>query len=70
MIKLSALQKHAAECREMARTASPQYRAQLEAMALTWDELAKARKRELAKQGKTEEESDVAAGPTPMQQTR
>jgi hypothetical protein len=59
LIKLSALQKHAAECREMARTASAHNRAQLEAMARTWDELAEMRKRELAKQGKIEEDHDL-----------
>ncbi len=40
----------------MAHTASPRFRAQLEAMALAWEELAEVRKRELEKQGKTEEE--------------
>jgi len=41
--------EHAAECREMARTASPAHRAQLEQMALTWEQLAAARKRDLEK---------------------
>ena len=36
----------------MALTALPTQRAQLEQMAQTWDQLAEARKRELAKEGK------------------
>jgi hypothetical protein len=54
MIKLRDLEKHAAECREMARTATPAQRQQLEQMAATWDELAATRRRQLEKEGKTE----------------
>jgi hypothetical protein len=43
--------QHAAECREMARTASPTHRQQLENMAATWDQLAQARKLQLEKIG-------------------
>ena len=52
--------QHAAECREMARTAQPFHRQQLEQMAETWEQLAKARKAQLEKQGKAEED-EVAA---------
>jgi hypothetical protein len=43
--------RHAAECREMARTVPPGHRAQLEQMADVWDQLAEARKRQLEKRG-------------------
>jgi hypothetical protein len=43
--------QHAAECREMARSASPTHRSQLEQMAEVWEELAEARKRKLEKEG-------------------
>ena len=49
MKKMHEYLEHAAECREMARTASPAHRAQLEQMALTWEQLAAARKRDLEK---------------------
>ena len=39
----------------MARTASPAHREQLENMAATWTQLAEARKRQVEKQGRTEE---------------
>jgi hypothetical protein len=39
----------------MARTASPAHREQLENMATTWTQLAEARKRQVEKQGRTEE---------------
>lgn len=55
MKKISEYEQHAAECREMARTAPPTHRVQLEQMAQTWDQLADARKRQLEKDGKTEE---------------
>jgi hypothetical protein len=54
--KLDEYIKHAEECREMARTALPSHRAQLEDMAQTWDKLAAARQRQLEKQGKTGED--------------
>jgi hypothetical protein len=39
---------HAAECREMARTAPSAHRQQLEQMAQTWDWLAETRRQQLA----------------------
>ena len=51
MRKLSEYREHAAECREMARTAPPTHRQQLEQMAATWDQLAVARQRKLIKAG-------------------
>jgi hypothetical protein len=42
----------------MARTATATHRQQLENMAVTWEQLAEARKRQLAKEGKTEEDHD------------
>ena len=53
MKKIHEYLLQAAECREMARTASPAHRQQLEQMAETWEQLAEARKRQLEKQGKT-----------------
>lgn len=57
MKKLHEYQRHAAECREMARTAPATHRAQLEQMAETWDQLAEARKKQLEKLGKSDEDS-------------
>ena len=48
--------QHAAECREMARTALPTHRQQLEQMAETWEQLAAARKRQMEKPGKSEDD--------------
>jgi hypothetical protein len=56
--KLDEYLQHAKECRDMARTAQPAQREQLIHMAETWEQLAEARRRELAKQGKTEEDGD------------
>jgi hypothetical protein len=47
--KLHEYLQHAAECRNMARTASPAHRQHLEQMAETWEQLAEARKRKLEK---------------------
>jgi ferric-dicitrate binding protein FerR (iron transport regulator) len=47
---------HAAECRALARNASPAHRQQLEQMAATWEQLADARRRQLQKQGNTDDE--------------
>ncbi len=49
MKKLHEYREHAAECREMARTAPPTHRQQLEQMAMTWEQLAAARQRKLLK---------------------
>jgi hypothetical protein len=56
--KLHEYLDHAAKCREMARTAPPTHRVQLEQMAATWEQLAQARKHQLEKQGKTGEDDD------------
>jgi hypothetical protein len=56
MKKVHEYQQHAAECRAMARTAPLSHRAQLIQMAETWEQLAEARKRQLGKLGKTEED--------------
>jgi hypothetical protein len=56
MKKIHEYEAHAAECREMARTAPATHRAQLEQMAQTWDQLAAARKKQLEKQGKSEDD--------------
>jgi len=60
--KLHEYREHAAECREMARTAPPTHRQQLEQMAATWDQLASARERKLKKLGRTDEFSLMADG--------
>jgi len=60
MKKLHEYSQHAAECRNMARVASPSHRVQLEQMAATWEQLAEARKRQMEKAGKTAE--DEATG--------
>lgn len=57
MKKVEDYLRHAAECREMARKASPAHRQQLEQMAETWEQLAEVRRQQLAKRelsGKTE----------------
>jgi hypothetical protein len=55
--KMQEYLQHAAECRDMARTAPPAHRQQLEQMAETWEQLADARKRQLEKQGKSDDDS-------------
>jgi hypothetical protein len=47
MKKVEEYFKHATQCRDMARTAQPQHRQQLEAMAATWEQLASDRKAQL-----------------------
>ena len=54
--KLHEYLQHAAEYRDMARTASPSHRQHLEQMAETWEQLADARKRKLEKHGKSLED--------------
>ena len=61
MKKLHEYREHAAECREMARTAPPTHRQQLEQMAATWEQLASARQRKLHKLGKTEDKGEELA---------
>jgi hypothetical protein len=48
--KVEEYLEHASECRILARAASHAHRQQLEDMALTWEQLAEARKREIKKQ--------------------
>jgi hypothetical protein len=60
--KLHEYLQHAAECRDMARTALPTHRQQLEQMAETWEQLANARKRQLDRQGRSEDD-DASAPP-------
>jgi hypothetical protein len=55
--------EHADEGRRMARVALPQHRTQLEQMALTWDQLAEARWRQLARQSKEDDETGEAKRP-------
>ena len=61
MKKIHEYREHAAECREMARVASAAHRLQLEQMAATWDQLAEARERQLAKEGKSEDDNGEQA---------
>jgi hypothetical protein len=56
--KLHEYLQHAAECREMARTALLSHRQQLEQMAETWEQLAAGRKRQLQREGKSEEDNN------------
>ena len=56
MKKMQDYLRHAAECREIARTAPPSHRAQLEQMAQTWEQLALTRKRQLKQSGQTEDQ--------------
>jgi hypothetical protein len=60
--KLHEYREHAAECRNMARTAIPSHRQQLEQMAETWEQLAAARQRQLQKEGKPEEDMTPPRG--------
>ena len=59
MRKLHEYREHAAECREMARTAPPAHRQQLEQMAATWEQLAVARQRKLLKAGNAAEDVET-----------
>jgi hypothetical protein len=56
--KLDEYIEHAAECRNMARTATAAHRNQLEEMANTWDSLAQARKIQLQKQSEAADEGN------------
>ncbi len=59
MKKMTDYLRHAAECRNMARSASPSHKHQLEQMAEVWEQLADARRRKLEKEGKSVDD-DVA----------
>jgi len=67
MKKIHEYEQHAAECRRMARTAPATHRAQLEQMAQTWDQLAEARKKQLEKLGKTQEDPVPSASFVPRE---
>ena len=58
MKKLHEYREHAAECREMARTAPPAHRQQLEQMAATWEQMASARQRKLRQARITDDKND------------
>ena len=47
--KVEEYLRHAAECRDMARTAPPTHRPQLLQMAETWEGLAEARRQQMNK---------------------
>ena len=55
--KVEEYLRHAAECRDMARTAPPSHRQQLAQMAETWEHLAAARKQQLEKPGPNRSET-------------
>ena len=59
--KLHEILQHAAECWNMARTASPAHTQHLEQMAETWEQLAEARKRKLEKNDQILEDDYPAA---------
>jgi hypothetical protein len=61
--KLHEYIEHADECRRMARVALPPHRSQLEQMALTWEQLAEARRRQLAKQSRKADEPSEGKRP-------
>lgn len=62
MRKVEDYLMHAAECRDMARRASPAHRQQLEQMADTWEQLAEARKKALERKGLTDDEEPPLGG--------
>jgi hypothetical protein len=57
MKKIDEYLRHAAECRDMARTAPPAHRQQLVQMAETWEQLAEARRQQLNKLGSNRSET-------------
>ena len=56
MRKVEDYLRHAAECWDMARSASPSHRQQLEQMAETWSSLLSCR-RQLSRRGETEDKA-------------
>jgi len=48
--KVEEYLQHASECRALARASPPAHREQLEEMALTWEQLAEARRGKITKQ--------------------
>ena len=59
--KLHEYLQHAAECRNMVRTASPAHSQHLEQMAETWERLTEARKRKLEKNDQILDDDHSAA---------
>ena len=57
MRKVEDYLRHAAECWDMARSAPPSHRQQLEQMAETWEQLAESRRRQLARHGETQDKA-------------
>jgi hypothetical protein len=55
--KVEEYLRHAAECRDMARTAPPAHRQQLVQMAETWEQLAEARRQQLNRLGSNRPET-------------
>ena len=54
MRKAEEFLRHAEECRQMMQTARPEYRAQLQNMADTWEQLADSRRRQLERNSETD----------------
>ena len=65
MRKLSEYVQHALECRDMARTATPEHKVMLEQMAETWEQLADVRRRQLDKRGVPHEQDDGSEAAPP-----
>jgi hypothetical protein len=61
--KIQEYLQHAADCREMARTATAAHRQQLEQMAETWEHLAQSRQRRLHVSGNSDELAAPEDGP-------
>jgi hypothetical protein len=66
MKKVEDYLQHAAECREMLRTALPRHRKQLEDTANTWEQLAEARQRVI----RSSKERNKAISPQPTKIAR
>jgi hypothetical protein len=54
--KITDYLRHAAECRNLARSASPDHKQQLEEMAEVWEQLAEGQRHKLKKQGESVED--------------
>jgi len=55
MRKVAEYLEHAQQCRQMARTALPEHRQQYEDMAVTWEQLAENRQKQLKQEGTSDE---------------
>jgi len=59
MLKLAEYLQRAAECRDLARSkVSPNHRAELETMAVTWESLAESRKQRLGRKAGIDAEDE------------